>query len=38
MEKNGAKGDVDWKEEGLNKRTLLLSATGWGLRKAPYKA
>jgi hypothetical protein len=26
MEKDEVKGDVDWKEEGLNKRPLLLSA------------
>jgi hypothetical protein len=26
MEKDWVKGDVDWKKEELNKRTLLLSA------------
>jgi hypothetical protein len=28
MEKDEVKGDVDWKKEELNKRTLLLSAKG----------
>jgi hypothetical protein len=32
MEKDEVKGDVDWKKEGLNKRTLLLSALRLGFQ------